>query len=259
MLEKPGSLLDPKILDKLPNTIKDAINLVEYLGERYLWVDALCIVQDDYDSKHQQINNMASIFASSHLTIIAADGEDADYGLRGLRGISKPRTLDQKVHNLGPRLQVVRKPLLEGFGPKSVWNGRGWTFQEHIFSTRRLKFEGQMVILQWDCDGDYWDEEREKAKPENSDEVRHLSAVFALSFPSLSGYGELVCEYGKREFSHPEDSFFAFSGITTANSAPSCLGVILCPLGLTAFNASSMCESMHQRPQSQMAHLVGIC
>jgi Heterokaryon incompatibility protein (HET) len=79
------------VLAKPPNTVKDAIDLVESLGERYLWVDSLCIVQDDDEWKCSQINNMASIYANSHLTIIAADGDSSDYGLRGLRGISGPR------------------------------------------------------------------------------------------------------------------------------------------------------------------------
>jgi hypothetical protein len=222
-LVTPGALINPEVLAKLSNTIKDAINLVEYLGERYLWVDALCIVQDDDDRKYNQINNMASIFANSHLTIIAADGDTADYGLRGLRGISQPRKLDQKVHDLNARMQVVSKPLPRGY-TKNLWSTRGWTFQEHIFSTRRLKFVGQMV--QWECDYDFWDEERQQLKMDRLDEVRGLSVIFALSFPSFSGYGNLVCEYGKRVLSYPEDSLFAFSGITTALNRVFCGGFL---------------------------------
>jgi hypothetical protein len=50
------------------------------------------------------------------------------------------------------------------------------------------------------------------------DQVKGLSVVFALRFLSFSGYGDLVCEYGKRVLSYPEDSLFAFAGITTALS-----------------------------------------
>ena len=47
LLKTAGSLVDPEVLAKFPNTVKDAIDLVESLGERYPWVDSLCIVQDD--------------------------------------------------------------------------------------------------------------------------------------------------------------------------------------------------------------------
>jgi len=148
-LEIPGSLVRPEILSQIPNTIKDAINLIEYLGERYLWVDALCIVQDDEDWKYSQINNMASIFANSHLTIIAADGDSANYGLRGLKGISEPRALDQHIHQLTSRMRVARVLDMDRYR-RSTWGKRGWTFQEDIFSTRRLRFRNQLV--EWECD-----------------------------------------------------------------------------------------------------------
>lgn len=74
------------------------MSLVRSLGERYLWVDALCIVQDDEASKLQNIDRMAPIYPGAKLTIIAADG-DADYGLRGLPSISIPRTFRQRIHS----------------------------------------------------------------------------------------------------------------------------------------------------------------
>jgi hypothetical protein len=47
--------------------------------EGLLWVDSLCIVQDDVESKHAQLNDMASIYANSYVTIIAAKDWDANH------------------------------------------------------------------------------------------------------------------------------------------------------------------------------------
>ena len=44
-LRTPGSLQ----LERLPQTIVDAVNVVQMLGDRYLSVDALCTIQDDED------------------------------------------------------------------------------------------------------------------------------------------------------------------------------------------------------------------
>ena len=158
---------------------------------------------------------MASIYANSYLTIIAADGDSTDYRLRGLRGISGPRQLDQKVHRLSTRLQVVRK-LHQNELYRSVWSTREWTFQEHIFSSRRLKFERQMVY--WECDAGYWDEEKtgKNKRKDTQDPIEGLSAAFTSSFPSLDDYTELLRAYTSRVLSYSKDSLFAFSGITTA-------------------------------------------
>ncbi|EUC28298.1 hypothetical protein COCCADRAFT_69859, partial [Bipolaris zeicola 26-R-13] len=55
----------------LPNAIKEAVSLVPKLGERYLCVDCLCIVQDD-DSIRGHVNHMSDIYSGAYLTIISA-------------------------------------------------------------------------------------------------------------------------------------------------------------------------------------------
>jgi hypothetical protein len=99
-LTKSGAITaDAKSLD-LPETIRDAIRLVQIVGERLLRVDRFCIIQDDYDNKSKAIQEMGSIDANSYCTIVAADGQDAEYGLRGVGGGSKPRARSQKYLEL---------------------------------------------------------------------------------------------------------------------------------------------------------------
>jgi hypothetical protein len=68
----------------IPRTILDAMRLVESLGERYLWVDSLCIIQDDEVFKYEEVNDMASIYVNACVTIVAARGKDSNFGLRGV-------------------------------------------------------------------------------------------------------------------------------------------------------------------------------
>ncbi|KAI4658740.1 uncharacterized protein J4E79_006499 [Alternaria viburni] len=66
---KPGYLKEVSV--QLPTAVKDAIALVRKLGGTYLWVDCLCIVQDD-EKTREQVNHMGDIYSGAYLTIIAA-------------------------------------------------------------------------------------------------------------------------------------------------------------------------------------------
>ena len=63
----PGALRDNK--ERIIQTIQDAIQFVSDLGERYLRVDALCIIQDDEEHKSSQIQQMDLVYGSSLLTL----------------------------------------------------------------------------------------------------------------------------------------------------------------------------------------------
>jgi hypothetical protein len=53
---------------------------------RYIWVDSLCIVQDDDEMRHGCIKSMASIYAGAFIIIITAQKRDAHSSIRGLLG-----------------------------------------------------------------------------------------------------------------------------------------------------------------------------
>jgi hypothetical protein len=92
----------------IPETIRNAIDLVQLLGEDYMWTDSLCIVQDDEVTKLTELMQMAAIYANSTLTIIATEGENAAYGLLGLEGISKPRVLEDRWWPFGDTEKVIQ-------------------------------------------------------------------------------------------------------------------------------------------------------
>ena len=76
-------------LESLPKTIQDAVTLTRELGIRYLWVDALCILQgrdaearDDW--KHES-SLMAKVYGNAFVTIAAAKGQSVHEGIFGQR------------------------------------------------------------------------------------------------------------------------------------------------------------------------------
>ena len=67
--------------DQLPQVLQDAIELTQYIGERYLWCDALCTVQDDADLNHSQIALMGIIYGRAFLIICGLSSDNASVGL----------------------------------------------------------------------------------------------------------------------------------------------------------------------------------
>jgi hypothetical protein len=122
----------------LPNTITDSMKLVSLLGERYLWVDAVCIVQDDENAKAKQMAKTDLVYAGALLTIVAASGDTAAPGLPGVR--EGTRSVVQGTMKINKNLflmQIViqgRPDRLES----SAWHSRGWTLQERLLSRRIL-------------------------------------------------------------------------------------------------------------------------
>ncbi|KAH7069379.1 heterokaryon incompatibility protein-domain-containing protein [Paraphoma chrysanthemicola] len=144
---------------KISKTIEDAIQLTRLLKFQYLWVDALCIVQDDPADQQIQIKNMHGVYETAFLTIVAASGEPANAGLPGLapdtRGYEQREVIvvDSAAGNPGLSLvtTVKKNPqswdrsfaVGQGDLETSAWNRRAWTMQEKVLSRRTITFSDE--------------------------------------------------------------------------------------------------------------------
>ena len=129
----------------MPRTIREAIDLVSTLGERYLWIDALCIIQDDEKDISKQITQMDSIYGFSGLTIIAGSGESVESGLAGYAPNSRSsQQISARLHDLQ---FFAMGPNLEAIIPTLTWNTRAWTYQEFWLSKRLMVFTPQQVFF----------------------------------------------------------------------------------------------------------------
>ncbi len=224
-LQLPKALLDPEIWGRLPRTIRDAIRVTKDMGERYLWVDRLCIVQDDASNKAQQIASMASIYGNSVFTIVAADGANADSGLQGVgvpRSFPVPPTLE-----LDADCHVRPAPETEEASKFAAWHHRGWTFQERLLTTRALIFFRGTVI--WQCKTSIWAEgvaaepngipfdetwRKERKRPAyQAFDRRFMFQLESPSRPHFPHYEDLVRQYARRKLAYQADGLRAFAGI----------------------------------------------
>lgn len=127
--------------DKLPMTIQDASLLLQRLGWRYLWVDLLCVCQDDHHNEELLITKMHLIYEGASLTVVAAGGEHANYPLHGVREGTRSSERTWTIPTARGDLNLVlARPELKKLLSSTLWSTRGWTFQEDILSSCGLYF-----------------------------------------------------------------------------------------------------------------------
>lgn len=209
----------------------DATELTRQLGYEWLWVDRLCIRQDDETEKHTLVPIMRDIFALAELTIVAAAGKDARFGLPGtsvLRSEQEPFRLPSFSN--APVLPAVCSfnYLMEN----TSWRTRGWTFEEYVFSRRLLYvFEDECIFS---CPkGMYRESQGTRFHPGSAGSswgdrgmtpptIEALlnakfndSATGAANLLETREFVRAVEEYTSRNLSLEEDRVQAFAGLVT--------------------------------------------
>ncbi|KXJ87035.1 heterokaryon incompatibility protein-domain-containing protein [Microdochium bolleyi] len=147
---RPGSNPLLKLPANIPGTIRDAIVVAKQLHIKYLWVDQYCIDQSaDQAAKQEQFSRMADIYGGARVTIFAL-GSHSD---SGLPGVSLPRASWREHRTvLGAQEQqytlISTLPDPQAIIEASTWATRAWTYQESLFSTRRLFFTPHQVYFE---------------------------------------------------------------------------------------------------------------
>lgn len=202
-------------LSDLPQTILDAILVASNLNIGYLWVDSLCILQDDARDMQDELSSMAKIYQHSKVTLVAASASTASEGFLGPRNLSKAYTKPPiqlrcqigsgaigaiMLHDLDRRKETHMDPL----------DRRGWALQERLLSPRTLVYG--LKTLRWAClSRSHCDSELHY--PVNRD-LGHVSRGAAIFHGNMSNIWEYIVEhYTERRLTFDDDRLLALAAV----------------------------------------------
>ncbi|CAI6305489.1 unnamed protein product [Periconia digitata] len=204
----------------LAETVADAILVTKEMGIRYLWVDTVCIVQDDLEEKKETLSAMDEIYKQSVLTIVAATGTHANVGLAGIRPNSRVIDACQGWVD-GLHLRRCNKYDAEPKIEETPWASRGWTYQESYFSPRKLIFANNRVY--YHCSESSFGEVQPLKKgcfrrpifQSHSSTAKELQTMRSTPTGPFTLYAEHVENYNWRTLSFQEDVLAAFAGVAS--------------------------------------------
>ncbi|KAK7960537.1 hypothetical protein PG996_011182 [Apiospora saccharicola] len=221
--------ISPQEFDR---TIRDSITVVRELGYRFLWVDALCIPQDDETPKARELSIMNDIYRNATFTIVASVANDVRDGFLDRRRPTidgaTPLPDGQSPYVFKTATPVVLLP--HSPDELELWYTRAWTLQELLFSGRRLQFRArqttwvcncaQTMTQEWDGwigdkTGGYYDPHDDKGDFYNS--IMALLRRHHGSPPpaptTLADWYTLVEQFSSRRLTYATDRLPAISGI----------------------------------------------
>ena len=207
-------------LVELTRTFRDAVIITRNLGFSYLWIDSLCIIQNDAKDWETESARMADIYGNSAVTIAASSSENSRAGCFFYRDTNPPVALNYPSSDRPAGVVYVTRPSksFEETVNSGPLNRRAWVFQERLLSRRILHYGKDQ--LHWEC--------QETCLSENGHEVladHYYKSDSILSSTTISAshqveqgslykdWYEMVEAYTQRRLTRDSDKFPALSGL----------------------------------------------
>ena len=224
--------------ERLPGTFRDAILVTRKLrvvfGVQYIWIDALCIIQDNLEDWRREASKMRDIYYHSFCNLAACVGQDSYSGLLNARSSFASHTCVIEANINGEsdtRFQVSNRDSFYTEVQQCYLESRAWVLQEILLAPRILYFAPQK--LYWECASLCAHEDAPSTpvlgypiKQSVFDSPLLVSPTVNEKNDSVGADYRLyriwmnaVNSYTKRKLTRPEDKLVAISGLAERISA----------------------------------------
>ena len=193
-------------LEELSKTFQDAILVTQSLGFSYIWIDSVCIIQDNVDDWRTESAKMSQVYGNSSVNIAATLAKNGSIGLFAERDTMKMRS---------QYISTPRKKLFE-FAPTGFYarcissaplTNRAWTFQERHLAERTMHFTSEQIM--WEC--------RDKIACETLPDGIPMAMIPRFDvFPSTvnpDDWCQTVSIYSRAKLTYGTDKLMAISGV----------------------------------------------
>lgn len=210
--------------EDMPQTFQDAVIATRKLGYRYLWIDSLCIVQDDHDDWVAESIRMGDYYRHAVLTISADSAPEDNVGFLHEYRADYPSTVVKLASNY--EIGIRKKYPCADFWNRDTWVAkRAWTLQEFVLAPRTLHYTSEQII--WECQTRKYCESSDNSQGDSdAAQFQCMKRFFAkpnvgkelfpdlqqLFDPSYRWYS-LVSDYFIRDLTFRKDVLPAISGL----------------------------------------------
>lgn len=202
----------------LPRTFRDAVSISRRLGFRYLWIDSLCVIQDDDNDWAQEAARMCDVYEGASLVIAATEAGNPNAGLFrsdprfqwrheihvGDENESIPICIRRRVrHEAYTKSPLRHASYSEVLWPPAPLSLRAWAFQERMLARRMIHFLDQEIV--WEC------QDEACCQCEQLDNSEQKDGFFCS--PTATSWSDWVEYYSALSLTYPSDKLPAISGL----------------------------------------------
>lgn len=211
-------------IGNLPVLFRDVIDVSRQFSIRYIWIDALCIIQDSKEDWEKEAPIMQHVYSNSACTLSASGSENPDDGLFHERNLDFicPGKVRSSLFSNEPQLFYIYDKT---YWDRQIFDGplhnRGWVFQERFLSPRVLYF-GRHQLL-WECRTQHRCEVFPEGIPSHRSDkangpIGHPSNMIpsqaeGMTLGTFNLWNDLIKQYSRCDLTEPSDKLHAVAGI----------------------------------------------